>query len=275
MPADEQIDASDTRSRFRLVTAVAAPIALAALFLLGGYLFGESSDRPRDEGPSWSAWKPSGSGAGGAGQIAGHVGRRYRQADGRPLVRVEGGGLAVAGLPLTVATRASAQTAGDLRPLPGKGVLYRLCGLGSGCAAPEGEPSVQRHLLLRREALELALYSLKYLDGIEQVVILMPPRPGDQPGQALHFTRRQVAAELTKPLDATLVDRTPTVSEIVRSPDTLIVEQITIPKLFGFTLTQAGRGDRTFLVLDPLGSQAPEFGSPGAPGSGGRSRTSS
>ena len=40
--------------------------------------------------------------------------------------------------------------------------------------------SEARHALLRREALELALYTFKYVDGVDSVSVFLPPRPDGQ-----------------------------------------------------------------------------------------------
>lgn len=254
-------------ARFHFFTGALLAVGVVAVFLLGGFLLGVRADRKPEAGPSWSSWKPSKDGAKGAAQIAAHVGPKYRGADGRQLVLTEGGDLEVSGLPLTVALRGSASTGGDIKLFEDKGVLYRLCGLGKDCAIASGKPSIERHLLLRRQALELALYSFRYLDGVEEVVVMMPPRRGSQPSQALFFRRSQVSSELEKPLEATLVDRTPTVARVTKSPDALLVEQLTLPTLFRFSLTQANQDDRAFLVLDPLDSAAPAAPTPQPKGS--------
>ena len=244
-------------ARFQFLTGALIAVGVVAVFLLGGFLLGVREDRKPEAKASWSAWQPTKDGAAGAEQIAAHVGPQYRGPDGRQLVLVEGGGLEISGLPLTVAMRGAASSGGDIKLYEDKGVLYRLCGLGKDCAITTGKPSIQRHLLLRREALELALYSFRYLDGVKEVVVFMPPKPGDQPSQALFFRKDQVRSEIEKPLEATLVDRTPTVARVTKSPDALLVEQLTIPTLFRFSLTQANQDDRAFLVLDPFDSAAP------------------
>ena len=58
--------------------------------------------------------------------------------------------------------------------------------------------------LLRREALELALYSFRYLDGIESTLVLLPPRADGQAATAVFVERGDVRAELNRPLDQTL-----------------------------------------------------------------------
>ena len=55
--------------------------------------------------------------------------------------------------------------------------MYSLCGLGASCSIATGTPSVERGELVRREILELALYTFKYVGGIENVIAFMPP-PG-------------------------------------------------------------------------------------------------
>ena len=254
-PDDPAPPPQPARSWF--LTGALLAVGVVAVGVLGALLLGVREDPRPPAGPSWSAWQPAQDGAEGAAQIARHVGPRYRGPDGRQLVRVQGGALEVSGLPLTVAVRAPGSPGGAVTPYGGKAVLYRLCGPGPGCATPPGRPSIERHLLLRREALELALYSLRYLGDVEAVVVFMPPRKGDQPSQALFFRRDRARDEIRKPLDATLVDRTPTVARVTRSPDALLVEQLTIPALFRFSVSPAGQDDRTLLVLEPLDSTLP------------------
>ena len=60
--------------------------------------------------------------------------------------------------------------------LSGNTIAYNLCGIGGkNCAIGIGTPSSARLLLLRREALELALYTFKYVHGVQNVVAILPP----------------------------------------------------------------------------------------------------
>ena len=96
-------------------------------------------------------------------QIAAHVGRQYRLSDGSQIVGVEGGPLEIDALGLTVPLEIAMKTApqgGDIKFIKGNGLLYTLNGLGPKGAVRGGKPSTERALLLRREALELALYTL-------------------------------------------------------------------------------------------------------------------
>jgi hypothetical protein len=198
----------------------------------------------------WSEWQPTAKGGSGATQIAEHVGREYRLPDGKQLVAVTGGPMEIASLPLTVALR---DQAGDIHLVGGKGVLYRLCGLGPQCSIDSGKASQERHLLLRREALELALYSFRYLD-VDYAVVFLPPKKGEEPSQAIYLPKRNVQSALNRPLNATLYHRTPSTATVTASPDAPFVQQLTTRQLFtikGFT--QGNQDARAFLVLEPLG----------------------
>jgi len=255
--------------RSHVLTGVLIAIAVASVFVIVGVVLGSGKDKQTAELPhlTWSAWKPSKTGDGGAQQVAAHVAPQYREGTGQ-LVAVQSGPLQVAGVPLTVAQQAPASAPGGLQVFDQKTVLYRLCGQGANCAIAHGAPSVQRHMLLRREALELGLYSLRYLDGVDQVVIFMPPRPGDHASQALFFRKPAMLDQLQKPLEATLVDRAPTVARMTKSPDAGLVQQLTIPALFRFHVAANHASDHALLVLEPINLGGP------VPAPGGQPATS-
>jgi hypothetical protein len=232
-----------------LLAVGAAAIVLTVAMLVGS---GRDDGAAVDTGPQWSAWRPLSGGAEGASEIATHVGRAYRMPGGKQLVAVTGGALEIADLPLTVAIRQTAAQGGDIQLYDGSGVLFRMCGLGPQCSIAEGKPSTKRHLLLRREALELALYSFHYL-GVSEAVVFLPPPKGEAPSQALFFRRgdQDVATAVARPLDATLVPKTPTVAGVTRSPDAGFVNTLTLRQLFKFSLTQGNQDARAYLVLDP------------------------
>jgi hypothetical protein len=229
-------------------------LGLAALATVVAIALGGASPAG-DTGPTWSPWRPAGDRSSAAAQIARHIGPEYHLATGEQLVAVTGGPLQVAGLPLTIALRQAPAQGGQISLIDGKGVLYRLCGLGPKCAIATGKPSTQRHLLLRREALELALYTFRYTDA-DNVVVFMPPRLGKSPSQALFFRRRDVDPELGRPLEATLTLHAPRPNTVRRSPDALLVDRLTTQRLFDFSLTQANQDNRAFLVLEPFDAAA-------------------
>jgi hypothetical protein len=236
--------------RFHFLTGALVAVGLAAL--VGLALFIALPGGGQDPGQRWSQWTPTADGAAGAQQIAEHVGSEYKLPDGHQMVDVSVTGLEIEGVPLAVALREAPAQGGDIRVFDDNGLIYRLCGLGPDCAISSGKASTQRHLLLRREALELALYSFRYLDDVHQIVVFMPPRLGQKPNQALFFREGDVAQELDRPLTASLSPRVPTVRTVTLSPDASLVDQITSPKIFQFSLTQANTDNRGFIVLDPF-----------------------
>jgi hypothetical protein len=220
----------------------------------------------------------------GADQIAKHVGPLYRLPTGEQLVLVTGGPLALKvsdlNLPVRIAVNGggsssaaggsaaggssavggggtaaggdgtSSAGAGDsISVVDGKTVMYQLCGLGPRCAIAKGRPSTERFLLLRREALELALYSFHYLDGIKNVVALLPPAPGEKPQNAMFFRKGDLAPALGQPLRATLPDPPPTLRSLPGSPEASLIERLTSANLFSYSFQQ-GQDLSAFLVLN-------------------------
>jgi hypothetical protein len=223
-----------------------------------------------DPAAGWSPWRPAGSTP--VTQIATHVGREYRLPSGRQLVLVTGGPMAFLGLPAQVALQQPANRGGDISLLSGGGVIYRLCGLGSNCSISEGKASLERTFLLRREALELALYTFRYIDGVNQVVVFLPPGPKHR-GQVVLLRKEQLVPQLLRPLNSTLARRTPSVTGVESSPDATAVEKLT-HKLYTPQLAQSNADAALFLVLkpfDPNDKSANATQPSGSSGSGGGS----
>ena len=201
------------------------------------------------EDSEWSAWRPTEDGLAGARQIASHVAPTYRLPDGNQLVAILAGPLEFANLPAAIALRSSPQ-GGNVSLVEGDSVLYTLSGLGRLGAIATGKPSVERHLLLRREALELALYTFRYDRKIDLVAALLPTPPKQDPSQLMLFRREDLEPQLDVPLRATLSAPPPSVDEIDRA-DAARIERLTSRGLFRFSL-QASQDGRALLVLDPL-----------------------
>ena len=82
----------------------------------------------------------------------------------------------------TIAIRTSASSQNFSRIIPTKGnSQVQLCGLGSECAIDRGTATAARERLIRREALELALYTFKYVPSVNALIAYMPPPPGQTP----------------------------------------------------------------------------------------------
>jgi hypothetical protein len=131
--------------------------------------------------------------------------------------------------------------------------MYTLCGLGDACSIPEGEPTVARGQLLRREALELALYSFRYLDGIDSTLVLLPPRADGQAATAVFLERGDVAAALDQPLAETLTaPLTPGVGEIA-ADEQRAIDRATRSRVYAYSYLQAQDGS-PIMVLSPTSS---------------------
>jgi uncharacterized membrane protein YgcG len=260
--------------RFHFLTGALMAVGLAAIaglvlfIMLPGGSTGDSGVK------NWSSWAPTTDGQAGAQQIAEHVGVQYKLPNGRQIVNVGVTGLEIQGVPLAVAVRKDASQGGAIKIFDDPGVIYHLCGLGQSCAIDSGKPSTERGLLLRREALELALYTFRYLGGVHQVLVFMPPPQGKTPTQALFFREGDVARELDRPLTASLSPRVPTVASVTGSPDAGLVQQITSPKTFDFSLTGDQTSQSGYIVLDPPTDQTGSSGS-GSSSSGSSSSSSS
>ena len=233
------------QSRFQLIFGVLLGVAMAAV--VATVIVIASGKKAEDPGAaSWASWHPTASdGLEAVNQIADHVGQRYTLPSGNQLVGVRGGPLELARLPVTIAI----EDQGNVKILDEKGVLFNLCGLGAKCSIKEGKPTVARSLVLRREALELALYTFRYIKNVDQVVVLLPPPKGQTAKFAMFFRRDQVGASLNRPLAATLPGSPPIPPDVPKAQRTLI-ESLTNENLFSFA-PQEGPDAHIYLVLSP------------------------
>ena len=106
-------------------------------------------------------------------------------------------------------------------------VAYEMCGLGEHCSISTGQPSTDRDRLLRREALEIALYTFKYVGSTDAVVVFMPPPAGATTSWALLFKKQNYGGELGHPITKTLTEPAPNPATLATSPERDLVEQLT------------------------------------------------
>ncbi|MBA3717511.1 MAG: hypothetical protein H0W87_04695, partial [Actinobacteria bacterium] len=242
--------------RFRVAYALLAVVlgaAVGAFIVLMGR--GSSSS-----GVAWSSWKPEGSDFVKTRDIASVVGGQYRLASGQQLVAVipripPAVEPSTQETPISHIALAQSQAPEDIEVFStDNSVEYVLCGIGSAsgrCAIGEGKATVQRARLLHRESLELALYTFKYVDGVDSVVALQPPKVGSNPTYALFFRKDDFEEELDHPLKQTLEGASPFTTGDFPVAQQARVSQIVSPFLFRFSYQQAADLSAV-LVLTPL-----------------------
>jgi hypothetical protein len=240
-----------------------AGVVVASSLVLAVVLSTTGGDPAVDEGlhPNWSKWQPSDTSIeGGVMEIARKVGAEYRHPDGKQLVDVKGEPLS-----LDVVLRPAT---GNIQPIDGTTVIYELDGLGPGGSIKGGKVSEARHKVLQREALELSLYTFRYLPDVDGVVTVLPPRPPETAAtasptpangavatptptpsssrKAIFYRPGDLKQQLQVPLGVTVPARAPT-------PDTLdateakAIDTLTLSNLFDVSIPVP---PGTTLVLD-------------------------
>ena len=248
------------RNRFGLfyvVLAIVAGAGVGALLVL----VGRGSPAPA---PAWSAWEPTGSGPTRAAQIADHISEPYRLPSGHALVGVkvglptvtlgDGTTFPIVAFAVTPDTASGKADPSDIDTINANStVMYTLYGLGPNGSIPEGKPSNARGQLLRREALELALYTFRYVDGANSVLVLMPPRAPKKTATAVFLAKGDVGAELSRPLEDTLTaPQTPGVGEIALDEQRSI-DRLTQRRLYAYQYLRAQDGGFVMVLTPDLG----------------------
>ena len=251
------------RSRFALLYVVLAIVVGGAV----GAFIVVASKPEATPAPKWSDWQPQGSSDAKLKQIADHVSRRYKLESGAELAVAlpsspqvtspgEAGSPAVSVPVSAIAIRPDTSRGqaeeNDIDVVPGNNsITYVLCGLGQACSISDGVPSEARHALLRREALELSLYTFKHVDGIDNVTVFLPPRPDGQAAPTAIFLKRSdVKNELKTPLSRTLGPLVPGIGDL-DGKELATVNRITRPRLYSYEYTQAQDGS-AILILTPV-----------------------
>jgi hypothetical protein len=241
------------RHRFMVIYGILGLALVAALVGVVVY-----AGRAINPGPAWSSWKPTGGGLGAAKQIADHISPNYRLPDGNQLVDVIPRGPAVSSGGQTIPIPLLAVRGPKGKILPDKVMqltnentfTFSLCGLGTSCSIATGKPSAERATLVRREILELALYTFKYVKSVKQIVAFMPPPTGTPPAYVVYLQKSDVARQLKLPLQRTLAQKVPLPAKIT-SNETQRIDEVTQPRIYKFGISQTQQGDAV-LVLAPL-----------------------
>jgi hypothetical protein len=250
-------DLTPHRGRFRLayvllgVAVVGAAVAFVVL---------ESSSPSPAAVPAEDAWgdfQPAGTTLDRVQQIALHVSTSYRTTGHHQLVSVSAS-IPPAyqnHLPITqyiLSYNDGGQTSYQAVPIGANNVLYEMCGLGPRCSIATGKATPERGRLLRREALELALYTFHYTD-VGSVVTFLPPKRGERPQYVFLFLRQQFEDQgiLAQPLHAILAEPTPPPATAIPAGEAATIDGITEPDLYRYRFTSDQQGG-VLLVFDPL-----------------------
>lgn len=236
-------------------------LALLAGGAIGGLVIVLAKPKPKPPAP-WSSFVPQGSASAKLFQITDQLPKRYRGSDGKQLVSasvappqqlISPDGQNTALIPID---RMQLNEHGDITTVTAGGaVQFTLSGNGTDGAINSGTPSRERYYLLQREAVEMSLYTLKYINEIDSVTVLLPPSivlngTGQKTQKtAIFIQRRDVRNLLSRPLRQTLPTSVPN-PETLTSADVKAVQSVGIPHTYTYTLIQAQDG--TFVrVFEP------------------------
>jgi len=220
----ERAHSSAYYTRFSLAYTVLIMLAVAGVGALVLILVRPAAPHS----PPWSKFVPTGAPLDMERQIATQVSSEYKASAGSLLVSVFPGPLQAPGVVQGDSGPQSVQVPVSLISVqpdvstgqhdqgdftfyqPDSTVGYEMCGL-SDPQARCGVPSATQAdpvPLLRREGLELALYTLKYVPGTNAVLTYLPGSANPQaPAIAVFITRKDVAKSLHLPLARTLKTR--------------------------------------------------------------------
>jgi hypothetical protein len=194
----------------------------------------------------WS-WSPPSNTVDPLQAIAQHVAREYRGPGGtQPLFAIDRGGLQDGDKPIALAELTDAATH-SVDVYGGRTALFRLtASCGKRCST-EPAQQVAAAALTRRQGLELALYTLRNVKEVSNVVVVLPPPPTkSQAAQAMVFERGQVAPRLRRPLQL------PGSSSHVTERDATAIARTTAPFVYkldrGRIATQSGKAQDALIV---------------------------
>jgi hypothetical protein len=247
--------APDTgRGKFRAAHGVLAVILLVAVAGFVGLLLQGGPAA----GPAWSAFQPQQAGVAGAQEIADYVRARYLFEDETPLVDIDARPLSLQDEPVSlIAIQRTDNGRSDPLILDNQNAIeYGLCGdPAEKCAILKGTPSRERLRLLSRASLELALYTFRYLDGIDSVVTFLPPPQGQDPTWAIFFRRSDLEPMLEQPLTATLADAVPAHPADIPPSEVSTIDAVTGPHRFQYSFQQLEDGTPVLVLDDSLEQQ--------------------
>ncbi|MGZ8782337.1 MAG: hypothetical protein ACXWZB_02440 [Gaiellaceae bacterium] len=210
------------RFRFGLVYVILAAFLGAGV---GSFVVLASRPEPKPD-PAWSSWQPHGSRIAKVRQIADRIPKAYKGENGKQLtvslvsalaVPTGTGDVPVRAVFVRPDTSKGLAEEDDIARYDGTNVVsFGLCGADSKeqCEIASGAATQERFTLLRRQAIELSLYTLKYVDDVDSVIVFMPPTPKGESNGTVFLRRSDVADELRRPLSSLLPTAAPRLGEL-------------------------------------------------------------
>jgi len=230
---------------------IAANLVVVAGFFAVLIVFGLLVSRGTSN--SWSSYKPTGGNVLTKAQnMADHVAPAYKYG-GQPIAVVQAQPLVyqdaiVDGIAITRQPFRKIGTPIKQFEPSDSTVAYVFCGSAARCGLPS-EGAQDPLPLLRRETLELALYTFKYSPSVDSIVGLLPPS-GDT-NLAIYLRRKNFQSELSKPLDATLPSHKALSYAGLSAGEKATVDRLTATSTYRSQFSQGANG-RTLLVLSSL-----------------------
>jgi len=241
-----------TRGRFALAYLL---LGAAVGIGIGGAIVLVQRSAPQP-GPPWSSWQPTtASTSSREFEIAQHVGRAYKLPTGDQLVAVKVGGSRngndFGGVAIV---KPNDPRSLDKSFQPENTAVFILCGDDpKTCAITQGKPSIARGTVLRREALELALYTMEYAHPIDNVLIFFPPANGEKKlSSTLFFSRDDLSSSLHHPLRRTLPQKTPPLPGKIVPREEKTVNDLTASALYHYL----GIAQNVIVIQQPSGNDA-------------------
>jgi hypothetical protein len=258
-PAPDAVGPSRFRHRFGFVLGALLGAGIGAVVLFVTLLTTNSEPGSGLLANNWSAWKPSSSDPViAAPEIAKEVARRYRQEDKSQLGAVKTR-VFDADSPILLRPRG-----GDIQQPEGPGIIYTFNGLGDRGSVKDAKPDKTRTLVQRREALELALYSFRYVDDIRIVVVLFAADEDENAAaeeaaegssaatrkmEAVFYMPGDLLPQLQVPRGMTLASRAPAVDDF-KGVEAERVDNLTRMNVFTANYQFSVPDQTIYLVLD-------------------------
>jgi hypothetical protein len=260
--AQPKAEPSVARRKFAIAYLALAAIVGAAIGLVVVFASDDGGSSPQHD--AFASWTPKTAGTLGVREIARHVSSQYHLENGSLFTSVVAGPMEIESSqgPIRVSAilirsgKAGVQQERIDIAFPAAGVFYQLAGTAQNRSIP-GQATLARGQLVRREALELALYTFRAMPQADYVVAFMPPPAGGSAqsplfNRAVFLPRSALSRELRAPLERTLPPGETKMTPTDLSPTQANgIEALTAGRVFHWDFQQAP-DQSAWLVLSPV-----------------------